>query len=105
MFYTDRGVGPDIGTGDERIPRLDPLCGRAKGSGDALAGVIGLAGVGLRARLRVGGPQRGDADIQRRACPDIRAGDVAVELLNLTRGKSKLGLDGRAGRVEGYGQR
>lgn len=57
MFYTDRGIGPDVRTGEERVPRLDPLRSRAKGGSDALAGIVELAGVGLRARLRVGGSQ------------------------------------------------
>jgi len=96
MFYADRGIGPDVRTGEERVPRLDPLCSRAKGGSDALAGVIEFAGVGLRARLWVGGSQRGDADVEWRSGPNIRAGDVVIELFDLTRRKSKLGLDGRA---------
>jgi len=96
MFYTDRGIGPDVRTGEERVPRLDPLRTSAKGGSDALAGVVEFAGVGLRARLWVGGSQRGDANVEWRSGPNIRAGDVAIELLDLTRGKSKLGLDGRA---------
>ncbi len=99
MFYADRGIGPDVRTGEERVPRLDPLRSRAEGGSDALAGVIGFTGVGLRARLWVGGSQRGDADIEWRSGPDIRAGDIVVELLDLTRRKSKLGLDGRAGKA------
>ena len=99
MFYADRGIGPDVRTGEERVPRLDPLRSRAKGGSDALAGVIEFAGVGLRARLWVGGTQRGDADGEWRSGPNICAGDVAIELFDLTRGKSKLGLDGRAGKA------
>ena len=99
MFYTDRCIGPDVRTGEERVPRLDPLRSRAKGTSNALTGIVGLAGVGLRARLWVGGSQRGDTNIERRSGPNIRAGDVAIELLDLTRGKRKLGLDGRAGKA------
>ena len=99
MFYADRGIGPDVRTVEERVPRLDPLRGRAKGGSDDLTGIIELASVRLRASLWVGGAQRGDANVERRASPNVRAGDKAVELLDLTRGKSKLGLDGRAGRV------
>jgi len=99
MSYADGGIGPDVRTSEERVPRLDPLRGRAKSGSDALAGVIGLAGIGLSARLWVGGTQRGDANVERRAGPNIRASDVAIKLLDLTRGKSKLGLDGRAGKA------
>jgi hypothetical protein len=99
MLHADRGIGPDVCTGEERVPRLDPLRSRAKGGRDAPASVVGLAGVGLRARLWVGGTQRRDANIERRSGPNIRAGDVAIELLDLTRGKSKLSLDGRAGKA------
>ena len=99
MFYTDRCIGPNVRTGEERVPRLDPLRSRAKGSSDDLAGIVGLAGVGLRARLWVGGSQRGDTNSERRSGPNIRAGNVAIELLDLTRGKRKLGLDGRAGKA------
>jgi len=99
MFYADRGIGPDVRTSEERVPRLDPLRSRAKGGSDAPAGVVGFAGVGLRARLWVGGSQRGHANIERGSGPNIRASDVAIELLDLTRDKSKLGLDGRAGKA------
>lgn len=78
MFNTDRGIGPDVRTGEERVPRLDPLRSRAKGGSDTLAGVIEFAGVGLCARLRVGGTQRGDADAEWRSGPNIRAGNVAI---------------------------
>jgi len=99
MFYTDRGIGPDVRTGKERVPRFDPLRSRAKSGRDALTGVVGLASVGLRASMWVGGPQRWDTNVEWRASPNIRAGHVAIELLDLTRGKSELGLDGRAERA------
>ena len=99
MLHADSGIGPDVRTVEERVPRLDPLRGRAKRGGDAPARIVELARVGLGARLGVGGAQRGDANAERRASPDVRAGDKGVQLLDLTRGKRKRGLDGRAGRA------
>jgi hypothetical protein len=97
-MHTDRRAGPDVRTVEERVPRLDPLRARAKRSGDALTGVGGLARVRLRARLRVVGRQRRDADGERCAIPDVRAGHEVVQLLHLARGERELGLDGRTGR-------
>jgi hypothetical protein len=101
VFDADRRISPDIGAIEERVPRLDPLRGRAERSGDGGARVVGLAGVGLGARLRVGGGERGHADAERRAGPDVRAGHVAVQLLDLARGERELGLDGHAAVREG----
>jgi len=101
MFHADGGTDPDVRTVEERVPSLDPLRGRAKGGSDGLAVIVGLARVGLRASLWVGGAQRGDADAERRASPNVVAVDVVVKLLDLTRGKSELGLDGRASLTSG----
>ena len=96
MLHADRRAGPDIRAVEERVPGLDPLRGGAKRGADALARVARLARVRLRARLRVRRAQRGDADAERRAGPDVRAGHKAVALLDLAGRERKLGLDRRA---------
>ena len=99
MLHADRRADPDIRAVEERVPGLDPLRGGAKRGADALAGIARLARVRLRARLRVGRAERGDADAERRAGPDVRAGHEAVALLDLAGRERELGLDGRAAGV------
>jgi hypothetical protein len=84
---------PNIGAVDPRIPSLDPPSADSIRSTDCSARRRISRGRVLRALLWVGRGERGNADGQIRALPNVRAADPGARSVNGPRLEGELGLD------------